>query len=147
MRALRLAVVALCAVGLSLTAATHEYPVEFLITFSTGVAASCIFPVLVYSFFWRGFNRTGLLWSVYGGLLLSIVLTLFSPTVSGTEYALWPDSSFDWYPFQTPGIVSVPAAFILGWLGSTRSPGDSEIDFRNLEYRIMTGKEVEPLDR
>lgn len=83
-RALRLAVVALCTVGLSLSAVTNSYPVEFLVTFSLTVAASCIFPVLVYSFCWSGFDRSGLLWSVYGGLFLSAVLPLFSPTVSGT---------------------------------------------------------------
>ncbi|MQY33875.1 hypothetical protein SRB17_18410 [Streptomyces sp. RB17] len=40
----------------------------------------------------------------------------------GTAYALWPDARFDWYPFRTPGLVSVPAAFLLGWLGSVTSP-------------------------
>ncbi|WP_407555418.1 transporter [Streptomyces sp. Pv4-95] len=122
-RALRLAVVALCTVGLSLSAVTNSYPVEFLVTFSLTVAASCIFPVLVYSFCWSGFDRSGLLWSVYGGLFLSAVLTLFSPTVSGTAYALWPDVHLNWYPFHNPGLISVPAAFLLGWMGSTGRPG------------------------
>ncbi len=120
--ALRSAVVVLCIGGLALSAAFHSYPVEFLVTFSLSVAATCVFPPLVCSFFWSRFNLRGLLWSVYGGLLLCVVLTVFSPTVSGSSYALWPDASFDWYPFHTPGLISVPAAFLLGWLGSTRSP-------------------------
>lgn len=142
--ALRLTVVILCAVGLSLSVATHRYPVEFLVTFSLSVAASCIFPALIYSFFWRRFNRRGLLWSVYGGLLLCTIITLFSPTVSGTGYALWPEASFNWYPFHTPVLISVPATFFLGWLGSIISPENSELDFRHVEYRILTGKEVGP---
>ncbi|MFF8375819.1 transporter [Streptomyces sp. NPDC015661] len=125
-RALRATVVVLCLGGLSLSAAVHQYPVEFLVTFSLGVAATCVFPALIYSFFWRGFNRQGLLWSVYGGLLLCVVLTVCSPTVAGTAYALWPDATFDWYPFHTSGVVSVPAAFFLGWLGSTRSRANAE---------------------
>ncbi|MEU0820998.1 sodium:solute symporter family transporter [Streptomyces mirabilis] len=143
-RALRVAAVIVCAVGLSLAAAIHRYPTEFLVAFSISVAASCIFPVLIYSFFWQRFNRRGLLWSVYGGLLLCTVLTVFSPIVSGTAFALWPEASFDWYPFQTPGLVSVPAAFVLGWLGSVTSPAESELDFRRMQHRILTGQTAGP---
>lgn len=115
-----------------------------LVAFSTGVAASCIFPALIYSFFWSRFNRRGLLWAVYGGLLLCTVLTVFPPIVSGSEFALWPEASFNWYPFQTPGLVSVPAAFALGWLGTVSSPEGSRVDFEHMQYRILTGKTAGP---
>ncbi|MFD4511011.1 transporter [Streptomyces sp. NPDC058464] len=143
-RALRVAAVILCGLCLSLAAAIHRYPTDFLVAFSISVAASCIFPALIYSFFWRRFNRRGLLWSVYGGLLLCITLTVFSPIVSGTEFALWPEASFDWYPFQTPGLFSVPSAFALGWLGSITSPEVSEADFHRVQFRILTGREIAP---
>lgn len=117
---LRLSVVALCAVSLLLTTAVHRYPIEFLLAFSLSLAATCVFPALVYSFFWTGFDRRGLLWLVYGGLSLCVVLTLASPAVSGTRYALLPEQDFNLFPLHTPGLVSVPAAFLLGWLGSAR---------------------------
>ncbi|MFG2732971.1 transporter [Streptomyces canus] len=142
-RVLRVAAVIVGGAGLSFASVIHRYPSEFLVVFSISVAASCIFPVLVYSFFWRRFNRRGLLWSVYGGLALCTVLTVSSPVVSGTEFALWPEASFNWYPFQTPGLVSVPAAFILGWLGSMLAPEDSDPVFRNIQHKILTGKEGE----
>ncbi|MER8036403.1 sodium:solute symporter family transporter [Streptomyces hydrogenans] len=125
LRALRSTIVVLCVVCLSLSVAVHRHPVEFLVTFSLSVAAACVFPVLVYSFFWPGFNRAGLLWSVYGGLSLCTVLILLSPTVSGSSYALWPEADFDWYPYHSPGLVAVPASFLLGWLGSTLSNEDA----------------------
>ncbi|WP_424570856.1 sodium:solute symporter family transporter [Streptomyces sp. CH-036] len=115
---LRLSVVALCAVSLFLTTAVHRYPIEFLLAFSLSLAATCVFPALVYSFFWTGFDRRGLLWLVYGGLSLCVLLTLASPAVSGTSYALLPEQDFNLFPLHTPGLVSVPAAFLLGWLGS-----------------------------
>ncbi|MEV0977295.1 transporter [Streptomyces sp. NPDC049915] len=121
-RVLRMAIVVLGALGLTLSAAAHRYSVEFLAIFSMSVAASCVAPVLVYSFFWQRFTHRGLLWSVYGGLLLCTVLTIFSPTVSGSAYALLPGANFNWYPFRTPGLISVPMAFLLGWVGS-RNPG------------------------
>ncbi|MDX2561849.1 transporter [Streptomyces sp. TX20-6-3] len=117
---LRLSVVALCAVSLLLTTAVHRYPIEFLLAFSLSLAATCVFPAVVYSFLWTGFNRHGLLWLVYGGLSLCTLLTLASPAVSGTKYALLPDQDFNLFPLHTPGLVSVPAAFLLGWLGSAR---------------------------
>ncbi|MFE6856099.1 transporter, partial [Streptomyces sp. NPDC057674] len=133
-RTLRLGVAVLCLIGLSLAAATHSYPVEFLLTFATCVAATCVFPALLYSLYWRGFDRRGLLWSVYGGLLLCVVLTVFSPTVSGTPYAVWPDAEFDWFPLETAGLVSVPGAFLLGWLGSVtgsrREPAAKRVSMR-----------------
>ncbi|MFF9092574.1 transporter [Streptomyces sp. NPDC014802] len=117
-RVLRMAIAALGALALTLSAAAHRYSVEFLAIFSMSVAATCVAPVVVYSFFWKGFDRRGLLWCVYGGLLLCTVLTLFSPTVSGSAYALLPAADINWYPFRTPGLISVPATFLLGWLGS-----------------------------
>ncbi|MEV6200312.1 transporter [Streptomyces sp. NPDC051771] len=117
---LRLSVVALCAVSLVLTTAVHRYPIEFLFAFSLSLAASCVFPALVYSLFWTGFDRRGLLWLVYGGLSLCVLLTLVSPAVSGTEEALLPERDFALFPLHTPGLVSVPGAFLLGWLGSAR---------------------------
>ncbi|MFJ9575358.1 transporter [Streptomyces sp. NPDC101191] len=138
-RALRSVVVALCMGGLALSVAVHRYPVEFLVTFSLGVAATCVFPALVYSFYWPGFNRRGLSWSVYGGLFLCTVLTVCSPVVSGTAYALWPEAAFDWYPFHTPGLFSVPAAFLLGWLGSRRPSPRAEGDRRQAGYDRVQG--------
>ncbi|MFF7441526.1 hypothetical protein [Streptomyces sp. NPDC008122] len=93
----------------------------FLVAFSLGVTAARVFPVLAYSFFWRGFDHRGLQWSVYGGLFLCAVLTFFSPTVSGTGHALWPRADFDRHPLHAPGLVSVPAGFLPGRLGRRRS--------------------------
>ncbi|MCH5675559.1 sodium:solute symporter family transporter [Streptomyces gilvus] len=141
MRALRVAAVVMGVVGLSAAAALHRYPTQFLASLSLNVAASCIFPVLIYSFFWRRFNRRGLLLSVHGGLSLCAILTILSPTVSGTRMALFPDAHFNWYPFVSPGLVALPATFFLGWLGSVTSRDDHELDFRLVEYRLLTGKE------
>ncbi|MFG2658376.1 hypothetical protein [Streptomyces sp. NPDC048425] len=45
-------------------------------------------------------------------------------------------------PFRTPGLIAVPAAFLLGWLGSRNSPGDPEADFWHVEYRLLTGQDI-----
>ncbi|MGW7823588.1 sodium:solute symporter family transporter [Streptomyces puniciscabiei] len=143
-RAVRIAAVAVAVGGLSMSAVTLLYPTEFLATFAMSVAASCVFPALVYSLLWQRFSRRGLFWSVYGGLVTCTLLTFFSPAVSGTSFAVFPGAHFDWYPFQVPGLVSIPVAFFLGWLGSVASPAGSEPDFRYIEFEITTGMGWEP---
>ncbi|MGV9854555.1 sodium:solute symporter family transporter [Streptomyces sp. NPDC003442] len=138
-RVLRLALVVLVAVSLSLSTAISRYPVESLVIFALCVAASGVFPALIYTSFWPKFNRRGLLWSVYGGLLLSLVLTVSSPVVTGTKNSLWPELSFNWYPYYNAGMVSVPAALFLGWIGSLTSPESSQPVVGAVS---TTGKEV-----
>ncbi|MFE7957036.1 hypothetical protein [Streptomyces sp. NPDC057413] len=42
-------------------------------------------------------------------MLIGRHLTPFSPTVSGSAYALLPAADINWYPFRTLGLISVPA--------------------------------------
>lgn len=109
-------------VGLVAATLVNRNATQFLATFSLTIAASCIFPTLLYSLFWAKFTERGLLWAVYGSLLLCILFTAFSPGMSGTSYALLPARSFNWFPLQTAGPVTVPLAFLLGWLGSVLPP-------------------------
>jgi SSS family solute:Na+ symporter/cation/acetate symporter len=90
----------------------------FLSTLSLAVAASCLLPALVYALFWSGFTRRGLLWTLYGGLGSAIGLQVCSPVFSGNPMALVPEWHIDWFPLQTVALVSLPVAFLLGWLGS-----------------------------
>ncbi|MDQ0840450.1 cation acetate symporter [Streptomyces sp. V1I6] len=90
----------------------------FLSTISLAVASSCLLPALLYSLFWRGFTRRGLLWTLYGGLGCAIGLQVVSPVFSGSPMALFPEWDIAWFPLQTVALVSLPVAFLLGWLGS-----------------------------
>ncbi len=94
---------------------------QVLIVYTFGVAASALLPTLVYTFFWRGFTTGGMYGSLYGTTVLLTVLTVFCPGVSGLPVSIFPDRDFAWFPLQTPGIVTIPAGFLLGWLGSVLS--------------------------
>ncbi|MCZ9338745.1 cation acetate symporter, partial [Streptomyces sp. TRM76130] len=75
----------------------------------------------VYSLFWRRYTRTGLLWTLVGGSVAVLALTPGTSLVSGTPVAAFPDADFNWFPFTTTGLVSIPAGFALGWLGTVVS--------------------------
>ncbi|MEV6653759.1 cation acetate symporter [Streptomyces sp. NPDC051219] len=97
--------------------------VLFLSALALAVAASCLLPALVYSLFWRDYNRTGLLWTLYGGLVCAVGLQISGPAFSGSPGALLPDWNLDWFPLQTVVLISMPAAFLLGRLGSAVGKG------------------------
>ncbi|KAB1631980.1 solute symporter family protein [Pseudoclavibacter caeni] len=101
--------------------------VAFLVALAFAVAASANLPTIVYSLFWKGFTTRGAVWSMYGGLVITLVLIVFSPVVSGSATAMLGDGvDFAIFPLENPGIISIPAGFLLGWLGSVIPPGQTE---------------------
>ncbi|WP_257794686.1 cation acetate symporter [Arthrobacter sp. zg-Y238] len=114
--------------------------VAFLVALAFAVAASANLPTIVYSLYWRKFSTQGALWSMYGGLGSAIVLIAFSPVVSGAETSMIAGADFDWFPLNNPGIVSIPLAFFLGWLGTVLDKNtESAIKQAEMEVRSLTG--------
>lgn len=103
------------------------------------IAASALLPTLVYTLFWRRFTAQGALLSLCGGLLSSVLLVVFSPVVSSTPSSLYPSADFALFPLQNPGIVSIPAGFLLGWLGSVLSSPQSPESYEDFEVRTLVG--------
>ncbi|MGH3584376.1 MAG: cation acetate symporter, partial [Mycobacterium sp.] len=77
---------------------------------------------------------------MYGGLISTIVLIVFSPAVSGSKTAMVPGADFAWFPLANPGIVSIPLAFALGIIGTLTSSdkGNPELN-AEMEVRSLTG--------
>lgn len=118
--------------------------IAFLVALAFAVAASANLPSIIYSLYWKRFNTQGSLWSIYGGLITALVLITFSPAVSGAPTSMFPNADFAWFPYDTPAIVSVPAGFILGWLGTILSKEEPDLDkAAEMEVRSMTGAGAE----
>ncbi|MGW2748613.1 solute symporter family protein [Streptomyces sp. NPDC001450] len=116
--------------------------VSFAAGLAFAVAASAILPSLLFGLYWRGFTTTGALWSVYGGLICSVSLAVLSPAVSGNPAALFPGMDFDVFPLKYPSIVSVPLAFLLGWLGSVMGKERPHPATRSaFELRMLVGSD------
>jgi cation/acetate symporter len=131
-------VIGIIAIGLGILA--NGQNIAFLVALAFAVAAAANLPTILYSLYWSRFNTRGALWSMYGGLISTIVLIIFSPAVSGAKTAMLPSVDFAWFPLANPGIVSIPLAFILGIVGTLTSPdrGDPEIN-AEFEVRALTG--------
>ena len=144
-------VIGLIAIVLAIPA--QKLNIAFLVALAFAVAASANLPAIVYNMFWRGFNTRGAVWSIYGGLISSVGLVIFSPImsgkgldpVSGKNLSLLPTSiDISWFPLENPGLVSIPIGFLLGYLGSisSREPEAAE-RFTELEVRALTGAGAE----
>ena len=119
--------------------------IAFLVALAFAIAASANLPTLLYSLFWKRFNTTGAVFSIYGGLLICVVLIIFSPVVSGENSLIFPNADFAWFPLRNPGLVSIPASFLLGIIGTYlggRQPVD-EAKAAEMEVRSLTGAGAE----
>lgn len=114
--------------------------VAFLVALAFAVAASANLPTIIYSLFWRKFTTQGAVWSMYGGLGSAIILIIFSPVVSGSATSMIKDSNFALFPLSNPGIVSIPLAFFLGWLGTVLDKKREDTAKQaEMEVRSLTG--------
>ncbi|MEU1261730.1 transporter [Streptomyces cellulosae] len=92
-----------------------------LVVVSTLWLALCgaaLAPVLLYALYWPGFTARGALWCLWGATAVCVVALAVSPYVSGAPGAILPGHDFRLWDVTIPGVVTVPAGFLLGWLGS-----------------------------
>ncbi|TCJ90095.1 solute symporter family protein [Nocardia alba] len=133
-------VIGVLAIGLGILA--NGQNIAFLVALAFAVAAAANLPTILFSLFWKRFNTTGALWSMYGGLISTIVLIVFSPAVSGSKTAMIKGADFDYFPLSNPGIVSIPLAFALGVLGTFLGGRGEQVDqakAAEMEVRSLTG--------
>ncbi|MBG0817146.1 cation acetate symporter [Planomonospora sp. ID82291] len=113
--------------------------VAFLVALAFAVAASGNLPAILYSLFWKDFNTAGATSAIYGGLVSALVLVVFSPVVSGSPTALFPDADFSWFPLSNPGLLSIPIGFLAGWIGTRLSKEHNAAKYAEIEVRALTG--------
>ncbi|WP_445258585.1 solute symporter family protein [Nocardioides aurantiacus] len=139
-------------VAIILAIPAQKLNIAFLVALAFAIAASANLPAIVYNMFWRRFNTRGAVWSIYGGLISSVGLVIFSPIMSGktdaatgANLSLLPASiDISWFPLENPGIVSIPLGFLLGYLGSVTSKEPAAEDrYTELEVRALTGAGAE----
>lgn len=128
---------------IALAVVVQHHSLQPLATLSFCLGASAIAPALVYSLFWRRYTRAGLLSTLIGGTLAVLVLMPGTRLVSGSPTSAFPGADFNWFPFTTTGLVSIPLGFAFGWLGSLlsgRRAADRERGrYEGVESLILAG--------
>ncbi len=140
----RIAALVIGALAIALAIPAQRLNIAFLVALAFAVAASANLPALLFNLFWRRFNTTGAVFSIYGGLVAAVGLVLFSPVVSGTPTSLFPGVDFAWFPLRNPGLISIPVGFLCGVLGTVLSKDITSQDrFDELSVRALTGAGAE----
>jgi cation/acetate symporter len=89
--------------------------VAFMVGLAFAVAASCNFPVLLMSVFWKGTTTRGVLVGGFLGLVSAIIMVVLSPAVWVKTFGL----SAAPFPYDNPALFSMAIAFGGIWLIST----------------------------
>ena len=56
---------------------------------------------------------------------------------------MFPDVDFHWFPLENPGIISIPFAFLCGWLGTMLSSGVPILDGLEITARTAGNAIIE----
>ena len=147
-RVSRITVVVLGIVSIILGILAMQQNVAFLVSLAFAVAASANLPTILYSLYWKRFNTTGAVASIYTGLISALVLIALSPAVSGSPAAMFPNADWSIFPLTSPGLVSIPLGFLAGIVGTYLGKPDNFDELQaEMEVRSLTGVGVEaPVD-
>ena len=147
-RVSRITVVILGIVSIILGILAMQQNVAFLVSLAFAIAASANLPTILYSLYWKRFNTTGAVASIYTGLISALVLIALSPAVSGSPTAMFPNADWSIFPLTSPGLVSIPLGFLAGIVGTYLGKPDNFDELQaEMEVRSLTGVGVEaPVD-
>ncbi len=105
----RIAAVVVGIVAIILGILFQSQNVSFLVGLAFAIAASANLPAILMLLFWKKTTAKGISWAIGVGMISSLLIILFSPTMYDIM-GLPPDSAP--IPLQNPGIISIPLGFI-----------------------------------
>jgi len=136
----KLTTLALGVVAVLLGITFEKQNVAFMVMLAFTIAASANFPVLFMSVLWKNCTTTGAVVGGVVGLIMSVVLTVLSPGV--WEATLGNPKGSAWFPYSTPAIFSITAAFLTIWIVSLMDRSQRAAKERALYPDQMTRSET-----
>jgi len=115
-RVSKIATIVLGIVAIFLGYVFEQQNVAFMVGLAFAIAASCNFPVLLMSMFWKGLTTKGALIGGLLGLISAVALVVLGPTV--WEKTLGNPAGSAPFPYDSPALFSMAIAFVGIWLFS-----------------------------
>lgn len=113
--------------------------VTFLVSMTFTVAASSIFPVLLFTIYWNKFTQWGAITGMLSGLVSSLILVSFGPYIMNPTNGWIPKEAL--FSLYNPGIVTIPIGFLGGIFGSVFSHKHSQtpVEFQKFFMKAQSG--------
>lgn len=139
MRVTKIATISIGIVAILLGIIFENQNVAFTVGLAFAIAASVNFPILLLCIYWKKLTTRGAVIGGSVGLALVLILVILSPSIwvksFGFEQAI--------FPYDHPGIFSIPVTFLLIWLFSiTDNSNRAKIDresFAAQDFRANSG--------
>jgi cation/acetate symporter len=139
MRVSKITTVALGVLAIGLGILFEKQNIAFMVGLAFSIAASCNFPVLLLSMYWKNLTTRGAMVGGWLGLITAVVLMILGPTIwvqiLGHEKAI--------YPYEYPALFSMLVAFIGIWFFSITDKSNAAAGERALFFpqfvRSQTG--------
>ena len=116
LRVSKMATIALGVLAIVLGIAFEKQNVAYMVMLAFSVACSSNFPVLFMSVLWKNCTTKGAVIGGFVGLIMAAVLTIGSASV--WEAVMGNPKGSAWFPYNSPAIFSMSAAFFTIWLVS-----------------------------
>ena len=116
LRVSRYTVLGLGILAVALGIVFEKQNIAFMVSLAFAIAASANFPVLFLSVLWKGCTTRGVVIGGFIGLIVSVVLTVLSPSVWEATLG-YPKGSAP-FPYTSPALFSMTAGFLGIWLFS-----------------------------
>ncbi|WP_193017350.1 cation acetate symporter [Proteus sp. FME41] len=110
----KITVVILGIVAIGLGILFEKQNIAFMVGLAFSIAASCNFPIILLSMYWKGLTTRGAVVGGWSGLLIAVTLMILGPTIwvsiLGHEKPI--------YPYEYPALFSMIIAFVVSWFFS-----------------------------
>ncbi|WP_444453923.1 cation acetate symporter [Rhodobacter capsulatus] len=116
LRVSRITTICLGLVAVVLGLAFEKQNIAFMVSLAFAIAASANFPVLFMSLLWKGMTTRGAVIGGAIGLIVSVGLTIISPSV--WEATLGFEKGSAPFPYTSPALFSMVLAFVGIWFFS-----------------------------
>ncbi|TBU77198.1 cation acetate symporter [Phytopseudomonas daroniae] len=128
LRVSKITTVCLGVLAIGLGIAFEKQNIAFMVGLAFSIAASCNFPVLFLSMYWKNLTTRGAMIGGWLGLITAVVLMILGPTVwvsvLGHEKAI--------FPYEYPALFSMIVAFVGIWFFSITDKSESAAGERAL---------------
>ncbi|MBP8237036.1 MAG: cation acetate symporter [Pseudomonas sp.] len=121
LRVSKITTVALGVLAIGLGIAFEKQNIAFMVGLAFSIAASCNFPVLILSMYWKNLSTRGAMIGGWMGLITAVTLMILGPTVwvqvLGHAEAI--------FPYEYPALFSMAIAFVGIWFFSVTDKSTS----------------------